>query len=616
MYILGVSCFYHDSAVALIRDGEIVAAAQEERFTRVKHDASLPINAINYAMKEADITADDLEAVAYYDSPLLTADRFLQNLRWNDEETAKGMLDQYYHKLFGHKIWISKELENAIGSLGKLGKLLVTKHHISHAASAFYPSPFENAAILTVDGVGEWTTTGLGYGSNEDLVMYEEIKYPDSIGLLYSAFTYFCGFKVNSGDYKFMGLAPYGKDTYYELIKDKIIDIRSDGSFRLNLEYFDYHRGGTMINEKRFEALFDGPRRQPESLITQREMDIAKSVQRIVEELLILIVKHLKELTNSNTDNLCMAGGVALNCVANGKIQKEKIFKNIWIQPAAGDAGGAIGCAYYAYYKYFRKARVTVVMDSQKGSYLGPDIDEESMKKYFDKNGIKYHDLTGEEDLLIRKIAELLADDKIVGIARGRMEFGPRALGNRSIIADCRKNTMQSKINLKIKYRESFRPFAPIVLEEESDKYFDLTSDSPYMLKVGLVNNCRCVDFDLDELLKRYDGDMTKVVSTPRSDIPAVTHVDYSARIQTLNRERNPFLYKLMKFYKELTGCAVLVNTSFNVRGEPIVCNYIDAYKCFMRTDMDVLLCGNCILYREEQPEFIDDNWRQEYALD
>ncbi|RKI43905.1 hypothetical protein D7V86_01975 [bacterium D16-51] len=612
MYILGVSGLYHDSAAALICDGDIIAAAQEERFTRVKHDARVPVNAIQYCLKQGDITAEDLDAVVYYDQPILTLDRFLKNALALGKE-AEGLVEHTYPTLFSWKLWIHKQIEAAAGGLGKPGKLLVTKHHISHAASAFYPSPFEKAVVLTIDGVGEWTTTAIGVGEGNSLKLYEEIKYPHSIGLLYSAFTYFCGFKVNSGDYKFMGLAPYGKPIYYDVIREKMVDIKKDGSYRLNMEYFDYHKGGTMINEAKFSELFGSGRRQPETRITRREMDIAASVQKITEEIVMLLACHAKEKYGDKINNLCLAGGVALNCVANGKLQKAGIFKNIWIQPAAGDAGGALGAAFYTYYTYFGKERIPEVYDSQKGSLLGPAFDISEIRGYLEKHRYPYHLYEDKEKLL----AKLLSEEKIVGIAQGRMEFGPRALGNRSILADCRSPYMQSRINLKIKYRESFRPFAPIVLAEKREEYFDLPCDSPYMLKVGDVQMVKRLPFDLEGLLSDREEDMLQVVSEPRSDIPAVTHVDYSARIQTVDSVRNPELYGILSEYEKLTGCAVLVNTSFNVRGEPIVCTPKDAYECFMRTDMDVLVLENAVLYKEEQPEFIEmEDWREKYALD
>ncbi|MEY8392958.1 carbamoyltransferase N-terminal domain-containing protein [Lachnospiraceae bacterium 45-W7] len=614
MYVLGISGLYHDSAAALIHNGSIIAAAQEERFTRKKHDPHIPQKAIAYVLKEAGITGEDIDAVVYYDQPFLTLHRFLMNAAALGDHAHK-LIDGSFEKMFAHKLWIHNDLKNAIGCLGKQGKLLTAKHHISHAASAFYPSPYEKAVILTIDGVGEWTTTAIGIGEGSSINLCETIAYPHSLGLLYSAFTYFCGFKVNSGDYKFMGLAPYGKPRYYDLIKENMIDIKQDGSYRLNLAYFDYYRGGTMINEDKFSALFHGGRRLPESRITQREMDIAASVQKITEEIIISLASHAKEKYGKETDNLVIAGGVGLNCVANGKLQNARIFKNIWIQPAAGDAGGALGAALYAYYAYFGNERIVRNKDSQKGSLLGPSYTKEEIFKWLDERNIPYSRLHDNERA--EKIADLLTENNVIGLFQGRMEFGPRALGNRSIIASCLSNDMQSYINLKIKYRESFRPFAPIVLEERAKEYFDLCSDSPYMLKVGNVIETRRKDFDIEKLLYENEEDMLKVISMPRSDVPAITHVDYSARIQTVDRDTNPKLYDILRAFEKKTGYAILVNTSFNVRGEPIVCSAEDAYTCFMRTGMDVLILEDAILFKEKQPAFADEtDWRDTYELD
>lgn len=615
MYILGISALYHDAAAALIEDGNIIAAAQEERFTRKKHDMRIPVHAIQYCMNTAGITAEDLECIVYYDDPKKTLDRFARNVLALGED-ADPLIQRTFESMYARKLWIHKEIERAVGGLGKRGKLLVTEHHISHAASAFYPSPFDKAVILTIDGVGEWATTTIGIGEGESLQLMEQISYPHSIGLLYSAFTYFCGFKVNSGDYKFMGLAPYGKPVYYDMIKEKMIDIKSDGSYRLNLDYFDYQNGGTMIREEEFAKLFDGGRRQPESVITSREMNIAASVQKLVEEIIILIARHAKEMYGRNIDSLVLAGGVALNCVANGKLLREKIFENIWIQPAAGDAGGALGAALYAYYMNYQGKRSVDTSDSQKGSYLGPEFSVEEIKKYLDENGYVYHEIA-DKDAFFEKAAHELAQEKVVGVFHGRMEYGPRALGNRSIIADSRSPEMQSKLNLKIKYRESFRPFAPSVLEERLEDYFELSAPSPYMLLVDEVKKEKQKPFDLDKLLEASREDMLPVVNEVRSDIPAITHVDYSARIQTVNRERNEHYYNLIKAFEQETGCGVIVNTSFNVRGEPIVCTPREAYECFMRTEMDVLLLENLILYKEEQPAWTEtEDWRRKYELD
>lgn len=617
MYVLGVSALYHDAAAALIKDGEIIAAAQEERFTRIKHDPSVPKHAIAYCLKEGNIEAGDLQAVVYYDNPFLTMGRFIQNLRYAGED-SEDLLRFSLEPLVSKKMWVHKLLAESIGRLGIENKLFVTEHHIAHASSAFFPSPYEKAAIITLDGVGEYATTTIGYGEGNHIKILQEIHYPHSLGLLYSAFTYFCGFKVNSGDYKLMGLAPYGEPVYYQLIKDKLIDIKADGSYRLCLEYFDFPYGRAMTNEK-FAKLFGGERREPESAITKREMDMAASVQKIVEEILILMARHVKELVGNSVENLVLAGGVALNCVANGALSREKIFKNIWVQPAAGDAGGAVGAAMFYYYQHRNHERIVDGLhDKQKGSYLGPAYTDEELKKYLTGNGYPFHQYeNAEEGGICRKIAELLNEQKVIGLFEGRMEYGPRALGNRSIIADARSAQMQSKLNMKIKYRESFRPFAPSVLEEDAEEYFALACKNPYMLFCADVLEGRRKDFSLKDEMDAAEGDLLPIVNQMRSDIPAVTHVDYSARLQTVNENDNPLYYSIIKAFKELTGCAVIINTSFNVRGEPIVCTPKDAYQCFMRTQMDVLVMGNYILYKEEQQEMVDDgDWRNLYELD
>lgn len=607
---------YHDSAAALIVDGEIIAAAQEERFSRLKHDSRLPTKAIHYCLKEGNITTEHLDYIVFYDNPILALDRYIHNVLALGDE-CDDLLGNSYEKIFGTRIWVHKLIKKAL-NLPEVGgpKLLCVKHHISHAASAFFPSPFKKSIILTVDGVGEWTTLSIGVGDANHIEIKNEIKYPHSLGLLYSAFTYFCGFKVNSGDYKFMGLAPYGKPIYTNVIKDKIINIKDDGSFMLNLDYFDYHHGRTMINEKKLSELFGGGRRQPESKITQREMDIASSIQSVTEEILLKIVKYAKNTYGNNFDSLVMAGGVALNCVANGKLQKSGIFKNFWIQPASGDAGGALGAALYAYYDYLQNERhIEGTNDLQKGSYLGPTFSSEYIKQFCDKNGYIYH----QSDDLPQAIAKYLQEEKVIGLFHGRMEFGPRALGHRSIIADPRSEKMQSKLNLKIKYRESFRPFAPSVLLDHCKDYFDLNTDSPYMLLCANVKEEHRLQFDLDDCLKRSGGNMLDVVNKKRSDIPAVTHVDYSARIQTVDGkyEYNKFYYDVINTFYELTGCPIVVNTSFNVRGEPIVCSPEDAYLCFMRTEMDILVMEDLILLKKEQPIFIEnEDWRKQYELD
>lgn len=613
MYVLGVSALYHDSAAALIKDGQIIAAAQEERFTRIKHDPSIPQNAIQYCLGEGNIKAEQLSAVVYYDNPLLTLERFVKNLQYAGTDT-QDLIEFSFDTLFSKKIWIQEQLEHVLGrDLKEI--FYVTEHHISHSASAFFPSPYEEAAIITIDGVGEWGTTTIGYGKGNRIELKREIDYPHSLGLLYSAFTYFCGFKVNSGDYKLMGLAPYGKPIYYQLIKDNLIDIKSDGSYRLNLEYFDYQYGRAMTNDK-FAALFGGGRREPESEITKREMDLAASVQKVLEEIVLLIARTAKKIAGSECRNLVMAGGVALNCVANGVLLREKIFENIWIQPAAGDAGGALGAALFYYYQFSGKERICDgVNDMQNGTYLGPGFSDTYIRNYLDSKKYPYHVCETQQELY-SKAAELIDGQKVIGLLEGRMEYGPRALGNRSIIADARSGEMQSKLNLKIKYRESFRPFAPSVLEEDVKDYFELSGTSPYMLFCANVKESKRKSFDLEGSLADTKDDMLPVVNIVRSDIPAVTHVDYSARIQTVSEAVNPIYYGIINAFKERTGCGVIINTSFNVRGEPIVCSPEDAYLCFMRTEMDVLIMGNIVLYKEEQPSMADEDWRKIYALD
>lgn len=615
MYILGISALYHDAAAALLKDGEIVAAAQEERFTRKKHDPSIPEHAIQYCLAEGGISAEDLHAVIYYDNPLLTMGRFLQNLRYAGTD-SNDLLQFSLESLANRKMWIHHMLADCLGRLGIRNKLYVAEHHISHAASAFFPSPYQNAAIITVDGVGEYATTTIGCGKDNHIKILQTIEYPHSLGLLYSAFTYFCGFKVNSGDYKLMGLAPYGEPVYYQLIKDRLIDIKPDGSYRLNLEYFDFQYGRTMTNDK-FAQLFGGERRKPESVITKREMDMAASVQKVMEEILVLMARHAKELIGGEVDNLVLAGGVALNCVANGVLCREKIFKNIWVQPAAGDAGGALGAAMFYWYHYCNNERTAdSIHDMQKASYLGPEFSDDSIEAFLKENGYVYH-ACQDRQAFYRKIAELLNGQKVIGLFEGRMEYGPRALGNRSIIGDPRSPMMQSKLNLKIKYRESFRPFAPSVLEENVEEYFEMNGRNPYMLICADVRKERRKDFSLENEMQLSQENLLPIVNKVRSDIPAVTHVDYSARIQTVNEEDNPSYYGIIKAFQQLTGCGVVINTSFNVRGEPIVCTPEDAYLCFMRTEMDVLVLGTFLLYKEEQQELKNDgDWRKQYELD
>lgn len=612
MNVLGISALYHDSAASLVVDGEIIAAAQEERFTRVKHDMRMPVNAIQYCLAEANITAKDIDIIVFYDNPLYTLDRYVKNIITAGKD-SKDVIERSFQSMFSNKIWVHKIVEKILGE-NPDRKFFVCEHHISHAASAFYPSPFEKAIVLTLDGVGEWATTTIGIGDGNSLEIKEEMHYPHSLGLLYSAFTYFCGFKVNSGDYKFMGLAPYGEPVYEDMIRKELLDIKEDGSFSLNLDYFDFQYGRAMINQK-FSELFGGPRREPETEITKREMDIAASAQKVVEDIIIRMVRHAKETYGMGIDNLVMAGGVALNCVANGKIKNSNIFENIWIQPAAGDAGGSLGAALYATYQYAGIERKIEQSDSQKGSYLGPRYSTEQVEEYLKQQGYVYHKF--DQEILYQKIAKELEKEKVIGLFQGRMEFGPRALGNRSIIADARSEQMQVKLNKKIKYRESFRPFAPSVLEEDVAEYFELKDGSPYMLLVENVREERRETVAVQDDLKKYNNNMLEIVKKKRSDIPAVTHVDYSARIQTVNKKTNPFYYEVLSEFKKRTGYSVIVNTSFNVRGEPIVCTIQNAYECFMRTEMDVLVLEKCILYKEEQPEWHEtEEWKKLYTLD
>lgn len=612
MIILGISCLYHDSAAAIVDQTHVIAAAQEERFTRKKHDNALPVHAIKYCLQEAGVQLYEVDAVVYYDQPYLTLDRFVSNVL-ELKSDAQYLIENNFDHIVSSRLMVDQLIRKQFGLIGKDDRLYVCEHHISHAASAFYPSPYEHAAFITMDGVGEWATTTIGYGNGSKLEILEEIDYPHSIGLLYSAFTAFCGFKVNSGDYKFMGLAPYGEPVYYQLIKDKIVDVKEDGSFRLNLDYFDFYRGKYMTNEH-FAELFGGEARKPESKITRREMNIAASAQKVVEEIIIAVAKHARKITGES--NLVLAGGTALNCVANGKLLKEGIFDSIWIQPAAGDAGGALGCALYALYNQYGADRKTSPdEDTQQGSYLGPSFSNEEIEKYLIENKYCYHQEVGDE--LFRRVAWELKERKVVGWFQGRMEYGPRALGNRSILGDPTSEQMQSKLNLKIKYRESFRPFAPAVKREDVSKYFDMNVSSPYMLLVAEVKEDRRIPFDKQSFLKEYDDDMLPIVNSKRSDIPAVTHIDYSARIQTVDEKGNYKFYHLLDEFEKLTGCSVLINTSFNVRGEPIVCTPEDAYKCFMRTDMDVLVLGDYILYKEEQEIYKEEgDWREQYELD
>lgn len=605
MNILGISAFYHDSAACLVRDGKIVAAAQEERFTRKKHDPEFPRNAVQYCLDSQGLRISDINYVAFYDKPVLKFERLLETYL----TTAPAGFTSYAKAMplwLKDKLWIPETIRN---ELNYDGEILFTEHHQSHAASAFYPSPFQDAAILTIDGVGEWTTNSLGVGKGNHFSLTKDIKFPHSLGLLYSAFTYFTGFKVNSGEYKVMGLAPYGEPKYVKQIYDNLIDLKDDGSFHLNLKYFDYMAGLRMTNDK-FAELFDGPRRKPESPLTQREMDLARSIQEVVEECMLRQARFLHNETG--LENLCLAGGVALNCVGNGRVLREGPFKNLWIQPAAGDAGGALGAALCVWYGFLNNTRLTDgKTDFQKASLLGPEFTNEETKSQLSKFGAVVHELS--DDKLFPKVAELLEKECILGWVQGRMEFGPRALGNRSIIGDPRSPKMQSKMNLKIKYRESFRPFAPAVLRENVSDYFELDADSPYMLLVAPVRKERRIAMSQEQ--DKLFG--IAKLNIPRSDIPAVTHVDYSARVQTVSKTEHPRFHKLISAFKEKTGCAVLVNTSFNVRGEPIVRTPEEAYACFMRTEMDCLVVGNCLMYKEEQPKWQEkEDWQNKFELD
>jgi len=604
MNILGISAFYHDSAACLIQDGEIIAAAQEERFTRKKHDYRFPVEASKFCLEFAGLNIDQIDYVAFYDKPFLKFERILETYLAYAPLGIKSFIKAM-------PLWIKQKLwlKELIGEkLNYKGEILFPEHHESHAASAFFPSPFEDAAFITMDGVGEWTTTSFGVGEKNNFKIIADIKFPHSIGLLYSAFTYYTGFKVNSGEYKVMGLAPYGEPKYVDIILNELMDLKEDGSFKLNMKYFNFAAGLTMTNSK-FNKLFGGPPRKPESKLTQREMDLARSVQDVTEEIMLRTARFVKKKTGKN--KLCLAGGVALNCVGNGKILREKIFDDIWIQPAAGDAGGALGAALFVWHQYLGKERFVNINDSQKGSYLGPDYKLDYISKFLTDNKIEFEKLYNEE--IPVKIAGLLNDEKVIGWFNGRMEFGPRALGARSIIGDARSKKMQSVMNLKIKFRESFRPFAPSVLEEKVDEYFELDRPSPYMLLVADVKKDRQKKMTKEE--KKLFG--IEKLNIQRSDIPAVTHIDYSARIQTVNKKTNPLYHELLCEFEKKYGSAVIVNTSFNVRGEPIVNKPEEAYKCFMRTDMDYLLLGNYLLdKRIMNPLQEDIDWRKEYELD
>ncbi len=612
MYILGISAFYHDSAACLLKDGEIVSAAQEERFTRKKHDAAFPRCAIEYCLKEAGIGANDINNVVFYEKPFVKFERLLETYLAfapkGFKSFAKAMPVWIKDKLF-QKAALVKELNNIFSDdVNWRERLLFSEHHLSHAASAFYPSPFENAAVLTLDGVGEWTTTSLAVGKGSDLKVLKEIHFPHSLGLLYSAFTYYTGFKVNSGEYKVMGLAPYGEPKYVDLIKEKLITVADDGSYQLDMSYFDYATGLTMTNKK-FDALFGGPPRTSEAELTQRDMDLAASVQKVTEDIVTQIARDIARDTGER--NLCLAGGVALNCVANGTLLREKIFENIWIQPAAGDAGGALGAALSAWYLHHNSEReVSSERDAMKGAYLGPEFKDAEIEAELEACGTKFKKLSDDE--LIEHVATALADEKAVGWMQGRMEFGPRALGGRSIIADPRSPAMQKQLNLKVKYRESFRPFAPSVLREDVNEWFEHDTDSPYMLLVADVQkDKRLTMTDEEETLFGVDK-----LNVPRSSVPAITHVDYSARIQTVHADTNPRYHNVISKFKEKTGCPLVVNTSFNVRGEPIICSPTDAFKCFMGTELEVLAIGNYLMIKEEQDDSLKENYEERYELD
>ena len=613
-HILGVSAFYHDSAACLVRDGRIIAAAQEERFTRKKHDAGFPTHAVRYCLREGGISLTDLRYVAFYDKPLVKFERLLETYLAFAPRGFRSFLAAmpiWSREKLLLKALLKKELLNIAVDLNKsdLPQILFGEHHESHAASAFFPSPYRSAAVLCMDGVGEWATTSAWLGEGRQLTPLWEIPFPHSLGLLYSAFTYYTGFKVNSGEYKVMGLAPYGEPRYVKTIYDSLMDLKPDGTFRMNMEYFNYCTGLTMTNRK-FNALFGGPPREPESPLTQREMDLARSIQEVTEEVMLRLARTLHRETGA--ENLCMAGGVALNCVGNGRILREGPFRGLWIQPAAGDAGGAVGAALAAWHQFDERPRESYGPDdAMQGSYLGPSFSNEEIEDFLNKQAIPYTRLS--DQTLFERVARDLDSGKVVGWFNGRMEFGPRALGGRTILGDARNPKMQSVMNLKIKYRESFRPFAPTVLRERVSDYFDLDADSPYMLLVAPVLEKRRTTPNEEQ--KRLWG--IDLLNVPRSDIPAVTHIDYSARIQTVHEKTNPRYHGLLKAFEALTGCGVLVNTSFNVRGEPIVCTPEEAYRCFMRTEIDVLVLENCVLDKANQKPLLGDtDWKKEFALD
>ena len=597
IYILGISAFYHDSAAALIKNGKIIAAAQEERFTRKKHDAAFPQNAINYCLKEAGITVKDITYVGFYEKPFIKFERllltYLNYAPAGLQSFLKAMPVWLKEKIF-LKDYIQKQLDFE-------GEIIFPEHHESHAASAFFPSPFQEAAIITMDGVGEWTTSSFGVGKSNQIHLDSEIHFPHSLGLLYSAFTYYCGFRVNSGEYKLMGLAPYGVPRYVDLIKKNLVDIKSDGSFRLNMKYFNYCVGLTMTN-KNFERLLGQPVRKPETPLSEFYMDVARSIQEVTEEIIIKTAAHVAQVTGQ--ENLCLAGGVALNCVSNGKILGRTNFKNIWIQPAAGDAGGALGTALFIWYQYLNNPRsVDGQQDLQDGSYLGPSYSDEEVEVFLKSKNIPY--VKNEGNQIFDRVAELIDEQKVIGFVQGRMEFGPRALGGRSIIGDARSMKMQEEMNVRIKFRESFRPFAPSVLIEKAQEYFNIPCESPYMLLVAQVQEAQ---IDPASRQNRVTG--IAKLKQKRSSVPAITHVDYSARVQTVDQNRNPFYYKTIEAFHKKTGCPVIINTSFNIRGEPIVCTLEDAYRCFMCTNMDYLVLNRYVLDRTVQPN--KDQYKKE----
>jgi len=611
MNILGISAFYHDSAAAFVRDGEIVAAAQEERFTRKKHDNQFPSNAVEYCLRAGDLTPEELDYVVFYEKPLLKFERLLETyIAYAPRGFRQFLMGMplWLH----HKLHLRREMDRALHKKYE-GPYVFAEHHESHAASAFFPSPFDEAAILTMDGVGEWATASFGTGRHNKVELSHVMHFPHSLGLLYSAFTYFTGFRVNSGEYKMMGLAPYGEPKYYDLILEKLIDLKQDGSFRLNMSYLPYcHK--TVMTGSKFERLFGGPPRKSESPLTQREMDIAASIQAVTEEIMLRAVRHVHHQTGMK--NLALAGGVALNCVGNGRILREGPFDSIWIQPAAGDAGGALGAALFVWYQLLDNERRTDGHDKQRASLLGPAYSNEQIRQFLDTAGAKYH-VYSDDGQLIANVADLIDEGKVIGWFQGPMEFGPRALGNRSIIGDARSEKMQSIMNRKIKFRESFRPFAPCVLREDVSDYFQMQpeEDSPYMLLVGDVQPHKRLPLQVPiESLKGLDK-----LKVKRSVVPAITHVDYSARIQTVDRQRHPKLHRLMSRFKQRTGCPVIINTSFNIRGEPIVCSPEHAYRCFMATNMDVLVMENQLLYKHEQPQAKKheiDEYKAQFELD